>query len=113
MVGFYPFVGAIYPTDLFHCGILVVIPVGLLSDLCMGGRVTRSAPPTLPLLLPMTPSMDEALDTKLLSAVTFRGMYNPVGFNDSKLDAVEGCETATTAPPYPLQLWFLIRLRRQ
>ena len=64
---------------------------------------------TLPLLLPMPPSVGEPLNTQLLRAVAFRVMSNPVGFDDSKLDAVKGCETEMTAPPYPSPL----RLRRK
>ena len=66
---------------------------------------------TLPLILPMPPSVDEPLGTKCLSVVAFRGMSGPVGFDDSKPNAVEACETAMTAPPYPSPLCF--RLRRQ
>ena len=65
---------------------------------------------TLPLLLPMPPSVDEPLDTQLLSTVAFGGMSDPVCFDDSKPDAVEGCKTAKTAPPYLLPLWFWLRL---
>ena len=63
----------------------------------------------LPLLMPMPLLVYETLDTQILSTVAFRVMYNPVGFDDSKLDAVKGCETEMTAPPYPSPL----RLRRK
>ena len=59
----------------------------------------------------MPPLVDEPLDTQLLSAVAFRGMSDPISFDDSEPDAVEGYETATTAPPSLSPLWFQLRLR--
>ena len=85
------------------------LPLLLWTGVMGGGRGNL----TLPLLLPMPPSVDEPLDTQIFSVVAFRGMSDPVGFNDSEPGAVEGCETATTAPPSPMPQWFWLRLRPQ
>ena len=46
----------------------------------------------IPLLLPIPPSVDEPLDTQLLSVVAFRGMSEHVNFDNSEPNAVKGCE---------------------
>ena len=84
-------------------------PLTLWTGIMVGGRGNL----ILTLLLPMPQLVYELLDTQILSAVAFRDMYDPVSFDDSEPDAVEGCKMATMAPLYLSPLWFFLRLRQQ
>ena len=91
-------------------GVYLSCPPRLLYTSVMGGNGVNL---TLPLYLTMPPSVNEPLDTQLLSAVDFMGMSEPFGFDDSEPNAVEGCKTVTTAHTYPSLLWLRLRLQRR